>query len=243
MTLFSPAVNFWFNALSYLPFIVFLRGISTENKKAYIPERRSLKKDFSELYKFLRQVKLAYFLILQVAVFSFLGVSFPIVLPRLTVEAFSGQALEYGLLSSILGCGAMFGALSLGFKASENQNVSKRVWLTQLLFSLSLLLIALIQHKVFTLLGIFLMGFSFTNFFPIINSSLQRLTPEGLRGRVMSLFTFAFIGTVPMGQLFLGLLVDILGIKVLSLALSLSIMFISLLFYLKTQRLEKVACH
>lgn len=240
MSFFSPAVNFWFNALSYLPFIVFLRRISTENRKVYIPERRSLKKDFSELYKFLRQVKLAYFLILQVAVFSFLGVSFPIVLPRLAVEAFSGQALEYGLLSSILGCGAMFGALSLGFKASENQNVSKRVWLTQLLFSLSLLLIALIQHKVFTLLGIFLMGFSFTNFFPMINSSLQRLTPEGLRGRVMSLFTFAFIGTIPMGQLFLGFLVDILGIKVLSLALSLSIMFISLLFYLKTQRLEEV---
>ena len=241
MAFFSPAVNFWFNALSYLPFIVFLRRISTENRKVYISERRSLKKDFSELYKFLRQVKLTYFLILQVAVFSFLGVSFPIVLPRLAVEAFSGQALEYGLLSSILGCGAMFGALSLGFRASESQNVCKGSWLTQLLFSLSLLLIASSQHNVFTLLGIFLMGFSFTNFFTMINSSLQRSTPEGLKGRVMSLFTFAFIGTVPMGQLFLGFLVDILGIKVLSFSLSLSIVVISSLFYLKTQRLEK-AC-
>ena len=243
MSLFSPAVNFWFNALSYLPFIVFLRRISTENRKVYIPERRSLKKDFTELYKFLRQVKLTYFLILQVAVVSFLGVSFPIVLPRLAVEAFSGKALDYGLLSSTLGCGAMFGALSLGFRASENQNICKRVWLTQLLLSLSLLLIALSQHKVFTLLGIFLMGFSFTNFFPMINSSLQRLTPEGLRGRVMSLFTFAFTGTVPIGQLFSGFLVDILGIKVLSFALSLSIMVISIQFYLKTQRLEKVVSH
>ncbi|NAZ30550.1 MAG: MFS transporter [Caldimicrobium sp.] len=240
MALFSPEVNFWLNALSYLPFIVFLRRIKPENTEVYNLEKRSLKKDFSELYKFLRQVKLTYFLILQVAVFSFLGVSFPIVLPRLAVEAFSGKALEYGLVSSILGCGAMFGALSLGFRASESQNVCKRVWLTQLLFSLSLLLIALSQHKVFTLLGIFLMGFSFTNFFPIINSSLQRSTPEGLRGRVMSLFTFAFTGTVPIGQLFSGFLVDILGIKVLSFALSLSIMFISSLFYLKTQRLEKV---
>jgi MFS family permease len=240
MSLFSPAVNFWLNALSYLPFIVFLRRINPENTELCISEKRSLKKDFSELYKFLRQVKLTYFLILQVAVFSFLGVSFPIVLPRLAVEAFSGKALDYGLLSSILGCGAMFGALSLGFRTSESQNVCKRVWLTQLLFSLSLLLIALSQHKVFTLLGIFLMGFSFTNFFPMINSSLQRLTPEGLRGRVMSLFTFAFTGTVPIGQLFSGFLVDILGIKVLSFALSLSIMFISSLFYLKTQRLEEV---
>jgi MFS family permease len=239
MSLFSPAVNFWLNALSYLPFIIFLRRIKPENTEVYNLEK-SLKKDFSELYKFLRQVKLTYFLILQVAVFSFLGVSFPIVLPRLAVEAFSGKAFEYGLLSSILGFGAMFGALSLGLRASESQNVCKRVWLTQLLFSLSLLLIALSQHKVFTLLGIFLMGFSFTNFFPIINSSLQRTTPEGLRGRVMSLFTFAFTGTVPIGQLFLGFLVDILGIKVLSFALSLSIMFISLLFYLKTQRLEEV---
>ncbi len=241
MALFSPVVNFWLNALSYLPFIIFLKRIEPENTEFCITERRSLKKDFSELYKFLQQVKLTYFLILQVAVFSFFGVSFPIVLPRLAVEAFSGSAIDYGLLSSILGCGAMFGALSLGLRASESQKVCKKVWLTQLLFSLSLVLVALSQNKVLTLLGIFLMGFSFTNFFPFINSSLQRLTPDVLRGRVMSLFTFAFTGTVPVGQLFSGFLVDLLGIKALSFVLSLSIMFISSLFYLKTQRLEK-AC-
>ena len=239
MALFSPVVNFWLNALSYLPFIIFLKWIKPENTEFCITEKRSLKKDLFELYKFLKHAKLAYFLILQVAVFSFLGVSFPIVLPRLTIEAFSGSAIDYGLLSSILGCGAMLGALSLGLRSSESQRVYKKVWLTQLLFSLSLILIALSQNKWLTLLAILLMGFSFTNFFPLINSSLQRLTPDVLRGRVMSLFTFAFTGTVPIGQLFSGFLVDILGIKVLSFALSLSIMFISSLFYLKMQSLEK----
>ncbi len=239
MALFSPVVNFWLNALSYLPFIIFLKWIKPENTEFCITEKRSLKKDLFELYKFLKHAKLAYFLILQVAVFSFLGVSFPIVLPRLTIEAFSGSAIDYGLLSSILGCGAMLGALSLGLRSSESQRVCKKVWLTQLLFSLSLILIALSQNKWLTLLAILLMGFSFTNFFPLINSSLQRLTPDVLRGRVMSLFTFAFTGTVPIGQLFSGFLVDILGIKVLSFALSLSIMFISSLFYLKMQSLEK----
>jgi len=239
MALFSPVVNFWLNALSYLPFIIFLKWIKPENTEFCITEKRSLKKDLFELYKFLKHAKLAYFLILQVAVFSFLGVSFPIVLPRLAIEAFSGSAIDYGLLSSILGCGAMLGALSLGLRSSESQRVCKKVWLTQLLFSLSLILIALSQNKWLTLLAILLMGFSFTNFFPLINSSLQRLTPDVLRGRVMSLFTFAFTGTVPIGQLFSGFLVDILGIKVLSFALSLSIMFISSLFYLKMQSLEK----
>jgi len=239
MALFSPVVNFWLNALSYLPFIIFLKWIKPENTEFCITEKRSLKKDLFELYKFLKHAKLAYFLILQVAVFSFLGVSFPIVLPRLAIEAFSGSAIDYGLLSSILGCGAMLGALSLGLRSSESQRVYKKVWLTQLLFSLSLILIALSQNKWLTLLAILLMGFSFTNFFPLINSSLQRLTPDVLRGRVMSLFTFAFTGTVPIGQLFSGFLVDILGIKVLSFALSLSIMFISSLFYLKMQSLEK----
>jgi len=235
IVLFSPVVNFCLNALSYLPFLIFLKKISPGKTELPSSQKKSLKKDFVELFTFLNRVKVAYFLILQVSLFSFLGVSYPIVLPKLAVEVYSGLATDYGFLSSVLGCGAMLGALTLGISKTSEKDVCKRVWTTQILFSLALLLISLNQNKIFTSLAVFLMGFSFTNFFPLINTSLQRLTPEALRGRVMSLFTLAFIGTVPFGQFFVGFLVDVLGIKVLSFALSLCIMITSSLFYFKTQ--------
>ena len=48
----------------------------------------------------------------------------------------------------------------------------------------------------------------------ITNSLLQGMTPDALRGRVMSLWTFVFVGFAPIGSLQAGFLAEHLGAPV-----------------------------
>jgi len=233
LSLAGPSLSFLLNAISYVPFILFTGRIAPLRKGFASPEERSLKRDFAELKEFLLKERLVLFLILQVAFFSFLGVSFPVVLPKLAVEFFSGGAVDYGLFSGGIGFGAMLGALSLSLTRLDHAGELRHVYLTQILFCLSLILLATSKLREHALLSLFIMGFSFTNFFPIINSVLQRLTPDNLKGRVMSLFTLAFTGTVPFGQVFSGLLADLFGIKALCFLMSLGIIILSTVFRIK----------
>ncbi len=225
-----PALNFWINALSYLPFLLFAcltKPLKNFTKKQ---ERISLREALLEVIKFCRQKKILRILLWQTAFFSFFGVSFSVLLPKFAAEILKGSALEYGILSSLLGIGAIFGALNLSIFHQATKPLY-HLLLTQILFSLSLVLLRVAWDNNLVYFSIFLMGFSFTNFFPLINSTLQRLTPESLRGRVMSLFTLCFTGTTPFGQLFFGIMGEEIALKNLLLFLSAVIILISLFFY------------
>ena len=46
-----------------------------------------------------------------------------------------------------------------------------------------------------------------------INSLLQSMVPDNLRGRIMSLYVLFFMGMMPLGSIQAGLLADYLGAK------------------------------
>ena len=45
-------------------------------------------------------------------------------------------------------------------------------------------------------------------FFPGINTTIQHLVNDHMRGRVMSMYTMTFLGTMPIGSLAIGWLSD-----------------------------------
>ena len=58
---------------------------------------------------------------------------------------------------------------------------------------------------------LFAVGVCFTLWVSNTSAILQLRAPDRLRGRVMSLFMFAFAGLAPIGGLFAGLLMDVGG--------------------------------
>jgi MFS family permease len=120
------------------------------------------------------------------------------------------EALPLGLLYSMLGIGAVIGALvvaSLATKARRGQLLT----LGNLVFPLFLLLFAFSSQFVISLFLMLFIGFSFVWQNALANTLLQFVTPDELRGRVMGVYTMTFQTMFRLGGLQAGFVADWLG--------------------------------
>jgi MFS family permease len=120
------------------------------------------------------------------------------------------EALPLGLLYSMLGIGAVTGALvvaSLATKARRGQLLT----LGNLVFPLFLLLFAFSSQFVISLFLMLFIGFSFVWQNALANTLLQFVTPDELRGRVMGVYTMTFQTMFRLGGLQAGFVADWLG--------------------------------
>ena len=84
-----------------------------------------------------------------------------------------------------------------------------------------------------------LTGFGSMNLVASCNTILQTIVEEDKRGRVMSLFTMAFIGMTPFGSLIAGTLADNIGAKETVLAGGLCCLAGGLIFFRQLPMLRK----
>jgi len=143
-----------------------------------------------------------------VAVVGLVGLNFNTLVPLLASDTLHVDARTFGLLSAAFGLGALAGALA----AATLRRASWRAFAGGLIgFSLLLLALAPVQQA--WLAGVLLVGvgFSFTLFAANANALVQLAAPDRLRGRLIALYLFAFVGLAPIGSLLSGLLVELGG--------------------------------
>ncbi len=200
---------FYLNALSFIPFLIFvLFFIKPQlSEKKDLKEKVEIRHTFKEVYSFLKKEKKIVIVIFSVIIFTLFGASVIVLLPLIVHKIHMGGAKEFAFLSSLLGAGAILGAFSVIF-GKPIQNKTFHLFKATLFLSISLIGLNTIKNWYFTLFFCSLIGFSFTNFFPVANSYLQENTPESLRGRVISLFTLSFLGIHSVGSFLAGFLAD-----------------------------------
>jgi MFS family permease len=146
--------------------------------------------------------------LLMTTVVSTVGFNFHVLVPVLSSETLHAGPRTFGILSAAFGAGALGGALitaSLG-RASWKALVAGVGG-----FSLSLLALAPL-HTVFACgVLLFVVGVCFTLWTSNSQTLLQLSAPDHLRGRVLSLYLFAFAGLAPLGGLLAGWLSDVGG--------------------------------
>jgi MFS family permease len=143
-----------------------------------------------------------------VTVVSTVGFNFHVILPLLASDTLHTGPEVFGILSACFGGGALVGALlsaSLG-RASWKALVAGTGG-----FSLSLLALAPLATVWACAVLLFVTGVSFTLWTSNANSILQLRAPDHLRGRVVSLYLWAFAGLAPVGGLLAGWLCDLGG--------------------------------
>jgi MFS family permease len=143
-----------------------------------------------------------------VTVVSTVGFNFHVILPLLASDTLHTGPEVFGILSAFFGGGALVGALlsaSLG-RASWKALVAGTAG-----FSLSLLALAPLSSVWPCAILLFVTGVCFTLWTSNANAILQMGAPDRLRGRVVSLYLWAFAGLAPLGGLFAGWLVDVGG--------------------------------
>ncbi len=136
------------------------------------------------------------------------GFNFNTLVPLLASDTLHVDARTFGLLSAAFGFGAFAGAI---VTASSRRATFEAFRAGAVGFSI--LLFALAPVHVAWLAGVLLFGIgaAFTLFAANANALVQLASPDHLRGRIVALYLFAFVGLAPLGSLLSGALVEVGG--------------------------------
>jgi MFS family permease len=144
---------------------------------------------------------LARIVLCVVTVVSLVGFNFNVLVPLLASQTLDVGAGTFGLLSAAFGLGALGGALA----TASMREASPRVFVGGAIgFSLAMLGLALVHGVTAALVLLLGLGVCFSLFTASANALVQLSSPPHLRGRVMSLYLFAFAGLAPVGGLVAG---------------------------------------
>ena len=147
-------------------------------------------------------------LLAMTTVVSTVGFNFHVLVPVLASETLHAGPEVFGLLSAAFGGGALVGAL---LTAALGRASWKVLLLGNAGFAVTLLALAPQRNAVLAGALLFVIGACFTLWTSNSQSILQLTAPDHLRGRVLSLYLFAFAGLAPLGSLFAGWLAEVGG--------------------------------
>jgi len=143
--------------------------------------------------------------LLMMAIVGCLAFEFQIVLPVVAEETFGAGATAYGLLTAALGFGSVVGGL---LYAARGRGGAAAMVVAAVLFGLSMAAAAAAPTLLLALLALFLTGGVSVVFQSTGNTTLQLNASPSMRGRVMALWSVAFLGSTPIGGPIVGLVSD-----------------------------------
>lgn len=138
-----------------------------------------------------------------------LGMPFVSLMPIFAIDVFHGGAETQGLLLTMVGIGAVLGALGIA-SLGRRQGSGKLLIIGAAGFGLSLALFAQSPVLLIAMAFTFFAGFFNTSYTSQNQTILQILTPPELRGRVLGIFLLNR-GLQPVGSLLAGALAALLG--------------------------------
>lgn len=152
-------------------------------------------------------------LIILIASASIFGMSNIVLMPIFAREILETGVKGLGMLMAAIGVGAIFSGLTLAlFSHSPKRDLF--VGLGGIVLGISLLLFASSRVFIFSMLALLGVGWGLIIQTASINTLLQFITPDSLRGRVMSFFVLMFLGMSPIGSFYVGVLAHWLGASI-----------------------------
>ena len=142
-------------------------------------------------------------IMLTLAMISFAGFSYGVLAPMFARDVFGGDARTLGYLMSASAVGALLGATYLGSRTSI-RGIGKVIALGGVLMGGGLIAFSLSHLFWLALLCVMTVGLGGVLVMASSNTALQTMVHEDKRGRIMSIYTMAFTGTTPMGNLVVG---------------------------------------
>lgn len=204
LAVFGVAACFFINALGYLaPLTALLR-------MDLVPfVKKSVGSGFSQIKEglgYIRSTPDVLRPIMLVAVVGSFGMGYNVWLPLLASNSFQADETTFGILFSSMGFGSLLGALSVAYARggpSRRRMQIAAIGLGVVTFGIGI--IASVPLAVWLgALALALSGFCASNTMSMANTIVQTTAPDELRGRVMSVYTTVFMGTMPLAGLIAG---------------------------------------
>lgn len=220
----SEGSVFLTNGVSYLFVIAGLFIIRTLYK---VPRESSVEKSLSTEFReglgYIQRNSLVASVILMSALVGFFG--FPLVqqIPalardvlRTSIDTETIVAARTSQLYAAQGAGALIAALLAAY-LSSSRNKGLMVTLGQIAFIFPLIALGYVVSLNLSLLLLVLMGWGTVTQLVSMNTLIQVNVPNGLRGRVFSVYLWALQGVAPFGSLLIGWLAQNWGVPLAAL--------------------------
>jgi len=149
-------------------------------------------------------------LLLLIGLVSLMGVPFTVLMPVFATDVLHGGAHTLGLLMSSLGVGALGGALYLAQRRTV-RGLGSIILGAVTLFAVALVGFGASRVAWLSMAALAAAGLGMMVQMASSNTILQTIVDEDKRGRVMSFYAMAFMGTVPLGSLLAGTLAARIG--------------------------------
>ncbi len=149
-------------------------------------------------------------ILLLLAIVSLVGMPYTVLMPIFASQILHGGPHTLGFLMGATGVGALGGAVYLASRRSVLGLGRLIPWMSAL-FGAGLIGFALSRSLWLSLALLLVTGAGFMAQMAASNTLLQTLVDDDKRGRVMSFYTMAFMGTAPFGSLFAGGIAHHLG--------------------------------
>lgn len=199
----GEAGNFFLNGLSFLAVIFVLTQISYPRRDN--PQEGDFLHKLRQGFAYASSHKVMAPLVMVTGIASLLTIPYLVFVPYFARDVLHSDETGLGVLMACSGVGAFFGAVTIAYLTKIRRRgtfvlrAGMGLFLSVILFTFS---------RSFLLSGLLLAvaGYSMIMMVATVNSLLQHLAEESMRGRVMSIYSTAFLGLPPIGSLIAGLL-------------------------------------
>jgi MFS family permease len=201
---------FMLDSISYLAVIASLVAMRLTPRIIKQTKERRVLQQLREGWKYASGFAPIRKVLLMLALVSLVGMPYTVLMPLFANEILHGGPNTLGLLMAASGVGALFGALLLASRKSV-LGLGKYIPLMAGAFGAGLIAFSFSRVMWLSMSLMVVTGFGFMIQMAASNTVLQTIVEEDKRGRVMSFYTMAFMGTAPFGSLLAGSVADRIG--------------------------------
>jgi len=209
IALSSEGACFLLNAISYVAVLIALLAMRIAPRPAAVASGNvlhGLREGFVYAFGF-QPIRT---LLALVALVSLAAMPLAVLMPVLAGDVLHGGPGTLGLLTAASGLGALAGAIFLATRKTVI-GLGRLIALMTGLLGVATLGVSLSNVLWLSLVLVALTGLAMIVQLAASNTILQTIVEEDKRGRVMSLYTAAFMGTAPIGSLLAGGLASSIG--------------------------------
>ena len=149
-------------------------------------------------------------LLIVLATVAFMATPYQPLMPAFVAEVFHGGPETLGFLLAGAGFGALVGTLYLSTRSSV-EGLSRLIAAAAVCAGCALIAFAVTRWYPLSLALMAVAGFGILAVTVSVNMILQAAVEDRMRGRIMSLYTAAFLGVAPLGGLVAGAVADRIG--------------------------------
>jgi MFS family permease len=209
IALTGEGICFLVNGISYIFVLVFLFMMKI-NRDTVISQHSDVLQGIKEGFRYTFGFKPIRYIILLLALVSLMGMPYTVLIPVFAKDILHGGPHTFGFLMGASGIGALSAAIYMASRKSV-MGLEKIVPFFAAFFGIGLILFSLSHFFWLSMILMAVTGFGMIMQMTSSNTILQTVVDDDKRGRVMSFYTMAFMGTAPFGSLMAGASANYIG--------------------------------